>query len=196
MDARHRSITFRASRLKLLPQAIVLSAFTLPLSVLWVGCVFYLLRNQSIQLSVLVFAGMLTAALGFFAWAQFRAIHRLISPDLISVSISGIETAIGRDLHQHSWVMLGDPEIRLLNRKSSARSIMFPRHDGKHIIVRSEEYDHSPDIILAALKQARKGILVEPPRPLPPSSYIFLALPASCITLGIALAGLGAVIFH
>ncbi len=196
MDARHRSITFRASRLKLLPQAIVLLAFTVPLSVLWVGCIFYLFRNQDIQLSGIAFAGMITATLGFFAWAQSGAIHRLMRPDLMSVSISGIETAIGRDLHHHSWMMLGEPEIRRLNSRSSARSIILPKHDGKYIIVKAEEYDHSPDVIMAALKQARKGILIEPSRPSPPSSYIFLALPASCITLGIALAGLGAVIFH
>lgn len=73
---------------------------------------------------------------------------------------------------------------------------MLPRHDGKYIIVRTEEYEHSPDIILATLKQARKGILVEPPKPSPSAAYIFFALPASCVTLGIALTGLGAVIFH
>ncbi len=196
MDPRHRSITFRASRLKLLPQAIVLLAFTLPLSVLWAGCSFYLLQNQDIQLFALVFAGMLTAAVGFFAWAQSRTIHRLMRPDLISVSISGIETATGRDLHHYSWMMLGELEIRRLNSKSCARSIILSRNDGKYIIVRAEEYDHSPDTIFATLKQARKGILVEPPKPSHPAAYILLALPASCVTLGIVLAGLGAVIFH
>lgn len=180
----------------MLPQAIVLLAFTVPLSVLWVGCIFYLFRNQDIQLSGLAFAGTITVTLGFFAWAQSAAIRRLITPDLISVSISGIETAIGHDLHHHSWMMLGEPEIRRLNSKSSARSIMLPRHDGKYIIVRTEEYEHSPDIILATLKQARKGILVEPPKSSPSAAYIFFALPASCVTLGIALTGLGAVIFH
>jgi hypothetical protein len=58
------------------------------------------------------------------------------------------------------------------------------------LVIAVEDYAHQPDDILLVLKQAKAGFVTEPAQKPSNALYAFLAIPASCITLGISIIGL------
>jgi hypothetical protein len=195
MNAENRAVTLKASRLKLVPQAIVLVAFLLPFALLAISYSYALVRKNHVELADLAILAIFAAIALLFVWLQVRTLRRLARPDLLSVTTGGVElTFQGRTLY-HSWSALGEPVLRRLNGKSAARSIVMPQRSGGKLVIAAEDYAHEPDDILVILKQAKAGFVTEPAQKPSNALYAFLAIPASCITLGISIIGLVWIVF-
>jgi len=195
MNAENRAVTLKTSRLKLVPQAIVLVAFLLPFALLALSYGYALVRKNHVELADLAILAIFAAIALLFVWLQVRTLRRLARPDLLSVTTGGVElTFQGRTLY-HSWSALGKPVLRRLNGKSAARSIVMPQRSGSKLVIAAEDYAHEPDDILVILKQAKAGFVTEPAQKPSNALYTFLAIPASCITLGISIIGLVWIVF-
>lgn len=195
MNAENRAVTLKTSRLKLVPQAIVLVAFLLPFALLALSYGYALVRKNHVELADLAILAIFAAIALLFVWLQVRTLRRLARPDLLSVTTGGVElTFQGRTLY-HSWSALGKPVLRRLNGKSAARSIVMPQRSGSKLVIAAEDYAHEPDDVLVILKQAKAGFVTEPAQKPSNALYTFLAIPASCITLGISIIGLVWIVF-
>jgi len=190
MTAENRAVTLKVSRLKLLPEAIVLVAFLLPLALLAVSYGHVLVGKDHVELADLGNFAILTAMSLVFVWLQVRTLRRLARPDLLSVTVGGVELTFQGTRIYHSWSALGEPVLQRLNSKSAARSIVLPQRGGDKLVIAAEDYAHKPDDILAILKQAKAGFVTEWAQTPSNALYAFLAIPASCITLGISIIGL------
>ena len=190
MSAETRAVTLKVSRLRLLPQAIVLLAFLVPIAFLAIiyGCA--LMSQDHVEVTGLAVFVILAAMSLLFVWLQVRTLRRLVHPDLLSVTVGGIELTLGRTRRYHSWSALDEPVLRRLNGKSAARSIVLRQRSGGKLIIAVKDYAHESDDILTILKQAKDGLVTEPARKSSNSLYAFLAIPASCVTLGISTIGL------
>jgi hypothetical protein len=194
MGAHNKYITFCGSRLKLVPQSIVLTAFIIPFGLLLVGYGFALARRDYVELSNIAFLVALTAFVGFLIWAQAHTVRRIAGPDLLAVTMSGLDLTIKGNKEHYSWMTLGQPEIRRLSEKTASRSITISKKGGGQLVIRAEEYVHRVEDILQALTQAKVGILVPLPEQPSQALYLYLAIPASILTLAIVLGGLGALL--
>ncbi|RMB51733.1 hypothetical protein C8J44_2752 [Sphingomonas sp. PP-CE-3A-406] len=190
MNAENRAVTLKASRLKLLPQAIVLVAFLLPFALLAISCGHTLVGKDHVELADLSILAILTAMALLFVWLEVRTLRRLVHSDLLTVTMGGVELILQRTRLYHSWSDLGEPVLQRLNGKSAARSIVLPQRSGGNLVIAAEDYAHEPGDILVILKQAKAGLLIEPAQKPSNAIYVFLAIPASCITLGISIIGL------
>lgn len=190
MNAENRAVTLKASRLKLLPQAIVLVAFLLPFALLAISYGYALVGKDYVEVADLAIFAILTAILLLFAWLQVRTLRRIANPDLLGVTVGGVElTTQGKRLY-HPWSTLGEPVLRRLSGKSATRSIVLPQCSGGKLFISAEDYAHQPDDILLVLRHAKAGFVTELPQKPSNALYVFLAIPASCITLGISIIGL------
>ncbi len=190
MNAEDRIVTLKASRLKLLPQAIVLVAFLLPFALLAISYGYAVVRKDHVELADLASLAIPIAMSLLFVWLQARTLRRLAHPDLLSVTVGGVELTFRGTRVNHSWSALGEPVLRCLNGKSAARSIVLPLRSGGKLVIAAEDYAHEPNDILVVLKQAKTGVIIEPAQKPSNALYAFLAIPASCITLGISIIGL------
>ncbi|MBO9623325.1 MAG: hypothetical protein J7500_11500 [Sphingomonas sp.] len=190
------AVTFSGSRLKLVPQAIMNLAFILPFGLLWIGLVFEIGSNAGTTPRILAGGMLVTLVVAVFIWFQLLTLRRMAKPDLLTVTPAGLDLIMAGRRQHHLWATLGEPEIRLLGGKSAARSIVLPLRAGGRVIILAEGYSSRAEDILRALRQAKAGLAIEPPRRSSQALYIFLAIPASCFVLGIVLAGLGAILFN
>jgi hypothetical protein len=190
MSAETHAVTLKVSRLRLLPQAIVLLAFLLPVAFLATICGYALIGEDHIGMTDLAIFAILVAMLVLFVWLQVRTLRRLVHPDWLSVTVGGVELTLGRTRRYHSWSALDEPVLRRLNVRSAARSIVLPQRSGGKLIIAAEDYAHAPDDILTILKQAKAGLVIEQARKSSNALYASLAIPASCVTLGISIIGL------
>lgn len=189
MSAETRAVTLKASRLKLLPQAIVLSAFLLPFAFLAISYGHALMLEGNVGKTGLAIFAILAAMSFLFVWLQVRTLRRLVYPDLLSVTAGGVDLTRWRTKLYHSWSALDEPVLQRLNGKSAARSIVLPQRSGGKLVIAVEEYAHDPNDILTILKQAKAGLVTEPAQEPSNALYAFLAIPASCLTLGISIIG-------
>jgi hypothetical protein len=196
MSAETHAVTLKVSRLRLLPQAIVLLAFLLPVAFLATICGYTLMGKDHVEITGLFAFAILAAMSLLFVWFQVRTLRRLVHPDLLSVTVGGVELTLGRTRRYHSWPALEEPVLRRLSGKSAARSIVLPQRSGGKLIIAAEDYAHEPDDILIILKQAKAGLVTEPARKSSNALYAFLAIPASCVTLGISIIGLAWIAFR
>jgi hypothetical protein len=190
MNDENRAITLSTSRMKLVPQAIVLTAFIIPFGLLSVGSGYALAGKDYVKLDDIAIFALPTAILMFFAWLQVRTLRRIASPDLLGVTVNGLELTTRGTRQYHPWATLGEPEMRRLSGKSASRSLIFPRRASGRLVIPIEEYRHLAEDILLVLKQAKAGSLIELPQEPSNSLYMFLAVPAACLTLSIVLVGL------
>ena len=196
MNAENRAVTLKACRLKLLPQAIVLVAFLLPFARLAISYGYALVRKDRVQLADIAILAIFTPIALLFVWLQVRTLRRLARPDLLRVTTGGVELTFQGTRLYHSWSALGEPVLRRLNGKSAARSIVMPQRSGGKLVIAAEDYAHEPNDILVILKQAKAGFVTEPAQKPSNALYAFLAIPASCITLGISVIGLVWIVFR
>jgi len=189
MSAEDRTVTLRASRLKILPQVIVLVAFLLPFLLLAIVSGYALAGKHNIELADLAIFAMMVAIPLIFTWFLVRTLRRLADPDLLGVTIDGVELTVHGTRLYHSWSALGKPVLQLSNSKSAARSIVLPQHSGGKLVILAEDYECDPRDILIILEQAKAGFLTESVRKPSNALYAFLAIPASCITLSASIIG-------
>jgi hypothetical protein len=189
MSAENRTVTLKASRLKILPQAIVLVAFLLPFSLLAIISGYTLAGKYHVELADLAIFAIMVAIPLIFTWLLVRTLRRLADPDLLGVTVGGVELTVHGTRLYHSWSALGNPVLQLLNSKSAARSIVLPQHSGGKLIIAAEDYEYDPGDILVILEQAKAGFLTEPVKKSSNALYAFLAIPASCITLSVSIIG-------
>jgi len=189
MSAENHTVTLRASRLKILPQAIVLTAFLLPFLLLAIISGYAPAGKHHVELADIAIFAIMVAIPLIFTWLLVRTLRRLADPDLLSVTIDGVELTVNGTRLYHSWSALGKPVLQLLNSKSVARSIVLPQHSGGKLVILAEDYECDPRDILVILEQAKAGFLTE--SVIKPSNalYAFLAIPASCITLSASIIG-------
>lgn len=189
MSAENRTVPLRASRLKILPQAIVLAAFLLPFLLLAIISGYALAGKHHVELADLAMFAIIVALPLIFTWLLVRTLRRLANPDLLSVTIDGVELTVNGTRLYHSWSALGKPVLQILNSKSAARSIVLPLHSGGKLVILAEDYECDPGDILVILEQAKAGFLTESVRKSSNALYAFLAIPASCITLSASIIG-------
>lgn len=91
MSAKTHAVTMKVSRLRLLPQAIVLSTFLLPVAFLATICGYTLMGKDHTEMTGLAAFAILTAMSLLFVWFQVRTLRRLVHPDLLSVTVGGVE---------------------------------------------------------------------------------------------------------
>lgn len=185
------AVAFNASRTKLISQAIVLAAFMLPCVVLSVISAVTLSQEDGVQFAQVAVFAAVTGLAGFFVAAVTHTLQRIAAPDLLIVTSNGLDLTIRGKRLYYPWTTLGEPELRRLSAKSASTSVVLPRLPGGKLVIMAEEYEHRARDILEALKQARGGGLIDPPQRQSQALYLFLAVPASSLTLGIVLAGLG-----
>ncbi|TCP99563.1 hypothetical protein C8J46_103451 [Sphingomonas sp. PP-F2F-A104-K0414] len=190
MNGENSAVTLKASRLKLLPQAIVLVAFLLPFALLTISYGYALCAKDYLELADLAIFAILTAILLLFVWLQVRTLRRIANPDLLGVTADGVELTTQGTRHYYPWSTLGEPVLRRLSGKSAALSIVLLQRGGGNLVIAAEDYAHQPGDILLVLKQAIAGFVTELPEKPSNALYAFLAIPASCITLGISIFGL------
>jgi len=189
MSAENRTVTLRASRLKILPQAIVLAAFLLPFLLLAIISGYALAGKHHVEPADLaIFAILVTIPL-IFTCFLVRTLRRLADPDVLGVTIDGVELTVRGTRRYHSWSALGKPVLQFLNSKSAARSIVLPQHRGSNLVILAEDYECDPGDILVILEQAKAGFLIESVRKPSNALYALLAIPASCITLSASIIG-------
>ena len=192
MSPSTRAVTFSGSRLKLVPQAIVLLAFILPMGLLWFGLLFELGR-LALPTSRIVGFALMTMVLGFLIWSELNTLRRMANPDLLTVAPTALGLISAGRRRNYSWAMLGEPELRRLGGKSAAQSIVVPISGGGRVIILAEEYANGAEDILKALKQAKMGLSIDAPQRSSQALYLYLAIPASTLVLGIFLVGLWAI---
>lgn len=190
MSAETRAVTLKASRLKILPQAIVLLAFLLPFVFLAVSYGHALVGEDYLGMTGLAIFAILAAMSLLFVCLEVRTLRRLVNPDLLSVTVGGVEITLRRMRRYHSWSALDEPVLRRLSGKSAARSIVLTQRSGGKLVIAAEDYAYEPHDILTILKQAKAGLLTEPVQKSSNAFYAVLAIPASCVTLGISIIGL------
>lgn len=186
---------FSSSRVKLVPQAIVTFAFLLPLGLLWFGLAFEIGYDSGPSPGQVAGLIPMTAVVAFLIWLQILTLRRMARPDVLTVTSAGVDLTMAGRRRLHSWTMLGEPEMRQLGGKSVAQSIVLPLNDGGRVVILAEEYASRAEDILKTLTQARSGLPFDPPQRSSEALYLFLAIPAACLVLGIVLTGLGAIIF-
>jgi hypothetical protein len=197
MNPATQTVTFSGSRLKLVPQAIVLLAFILPLGFLWFGISFEVARlGFSTPGRHVGFAFVLTTVVGFLIWSELHTLRRIARPDLLTVASTGFGLISGGRRQYHAWAKSGAPEMRQLSGKSVARSIVVPLSSGGRVVILAEEYANRAEDVLKALEQAKAGLPIDPPQRSSEALYRYVAIPASTLVLGIVLAGLGAILFN
>jgi hypothetical protein len=91
MNAENRAVTLKASRLKLVPQAIVLVAFLLPFALPAKSYGYALVRKDRVELADLAILAIFTSIALLFVWLQVRTLRRLARPDLLSVTTGGVD---------------------------------------------------------------------------------------------------------
>ncbi|MBB4619927.1 hypothetical protein [Sphingomonas abaci] len=190
MSAEIRAVTLKVSRLRLLPQVIVLLAFLLPVAFLATMFGYALMGEDHVGMAGLAMFAILTAISLLFVWLQVRTVRRLVHPDLLSVTVGGVELTLGRTRRYHPWLALEEPVLRRINGKGAARSIVLPQRSGGKLIIAAEDYAHDPADILTILKQAKVGLVTEPDQKSSNALYVFFAIPASCVTLGVSIVGI------
>jgi hypothetical protein len=186
---------FSSSRVKLVPQAIVNFALLLPLGLLWLGLAFEVGYEGGPAVGHVAVLILTTAVVAFLIWYQILTLRRVAKPDVLNVTSAGLDLTMAGRRRRHSWTMLGEPEMRRLSGKSVARSIILPLNDGSRVVIPAEEYACRAEDMLRTLTQARAGLPFDPPQRASEALYLFLAIPAACLVLGIVLMGLGAIIF-
>jgi hypothetical protein len=189
MSAENRTVTLKASRLKILPQAIVLAAFLLPFLLLAIISGYTVAGKRHVELGDLAIFAIMVAIPLVFTWFLVRTLRRLADPDLLGVTIDGVELTVNGTRLYHSWSSCVKPVLQFLNSKSAARSIVLPQHCGGKLVILAEDYEYDPGDILVILEQAKAGFLTEPVRKRSNALYAFLAIPASCITLSASIIG-------
>lgn len=190
MSAEIRAVTLKVSRLRLLPQVVVLLAFLLPVAFLATMFGYALMGEDHVGMAGLAMFAILAAMSLLFVWLQVRTVRRLVHPDLLSVTVGGVELTLGRTRRYHPWSALGEPVLRRMNGKGEARSIVLPQRSGGKLIIAAEDYAHDPNDILTILKKAKVGLVTETAQKSSSALYVFLAIPASCVTLGISIIGI------
>ncbi|MEG8026510.1 hypothetical protein QP162_22865 [Sphingomonas aurantiaca] len=118
MSAENRTVTLRASRLKILPQAIVLAAFLLPFLLLAIISGYALAGKHHVEPADLaIFAILVTIPL-IFTCFLVRTLRRLADPDVLGVTIDRVELTVRGTRRYHSWSALGKPVLQFLNSKA------------------------------------------------------------------------------
>ncbi len=140
MNAENRAVTLKASRLKLLPQAILLVAFLLPFALLAISYGYALVRKDRVELADLAILAIFTPIALVFVWLQVRTLRRLARPDLLRVTTGGVELTFQGTRLYHSWSALGEPVLRRLNGKGAARSIVMLQRSGGKLVIAAEDY--------------------------------------------------------
>lgn len=186
---------FSSSRVKLVPQAIVTFAFLLPLGLLWFGLALGIGYDGGPTAGRVAVLILMTAAVAFLAWLEILTLRRMAKPDILTVTSAGLDLTIAGRRRHHSWTRLGDHELRQLSGKSIARSIILPLNDGGRVVIPAEEYACRAEDILRTLTQARSGLPFGAPHRSSEAPYMYLAIPAACLVLGMVLTGLGAIVF-
>lgn len=134
----------------------------------------------------------MTPVMAFLIWFQVHKLLRMAKPDILTITPTGLRLISAGRRSDHLWAKLGEPKERRLSGKSVARSIVIPTSSGGMLVILAEEYANRVEDILAALKQAKMGLPIDAPPRSSQALYLYLAIPASTLVLGIVLAGLGA----
>lgn len=181
------TITFRASRMKLLPALLVCLAFAVPLTCYSAMMLVLRLRGElATTWQGLLAEALVHATSALFIWMCAVTARRLVRPDSLRLYGDGIAfTYLGRG-EWHPWCDVGDAEAVRRSPNSAARDIIIPLSVPKRrrIRVRGEEYDHTVDDMLSAIKATRSGAVPAPPPPAPLTAYRSIALPSAVLTFG------------
>ncbi|RSV39541.1 hypothetical protein CA234_14930 [Sphingomonas sp. ABOLE] len=187
------TITFTGSRLKLVPQAIVLMAFILPLGFLGAGFVFAIGREGATPASIGGGALMMTA-LAWLIWLELVTLRRIAKPDVLMLAPTGLRMIVAGRTRTIPRTKLGTPELHKLSGRSAARSIIVPVAGGSRVVIAAEEYAVGVQDILKALNQTKAGLPIDAPEHSSQAPYLYIAIPASTLVLGIMLVGLTAIL--
>jgi hypothetical protein len=177
--ADQQSLTFRTSRAKALPLAIVTPVFVSIPAI-----------PTCMLLTSLISTGNADHwgfGLGFavvsilFLFAEYVLIRRVIWPDTLELSKDGFSlTRFGRS-KAFRW-----SDYREATKKyvSSGKSGSFyarlePRGEGKPVLIPAETYVQPLDVVIDAVQKAQAGKLIELPPEKTPRVYAYFAVPVS-----------------
>lgn len=188
-----QTVTFTGSRVKLVPQAILLMAFILPFGLLCPGVLFAISRKGP-TLGLIGGGALLMMVLASLIWFELLTLRRIARPDVLTLAPTTLRVVVAGRTRSISWTKLGTPELQRLSGRSAARSIVVPVAGGGSVVIAAEEYSSGVHDILGALNQAKAGLPIDVPKRSSQKPYLYVAIPASTLVLGIVLVGLMAIL--
>jgi len=188
-----QTVTFVGSRLKLAPQAIVLMAFMLPLGFLGAGIPFAMSREGP-TLTLIGGLALVMTALAPFLWLELLTLRRMATPDVLILAPSALRMTVAGRTRTIPWTRLGTPYLQRPSGRSAARSIVVPVVGGRDLVIAAEEYAIGVHDVLNALIQAQAGLPIDTPARSSRAAYLYIAIPASTLVLGIVVFGLAAIL--
>lgn len=178
------TITFRASRLKLLP-APILASLMIPVPFIMLARVWQIGHPPHpaagtypavVLLLVLALSGV---------GVEIRLVLDVLFPERIVLDTSGwTRISPGGKTHYDWSDFLDVREARVPTGRSSQRCIsLAPKKGGKPVIIMAGAYLHSLDTMLRTIKQAQVGKLVDPGGETFPWPHALIGIPLSLLSV-------------
>ncbi|MET3712976.1 hypothetical protein ABIC65_003695 [Sphingomonas trueperi] len=168
-------------------------AFVLPLGFLGAGIPFAMNREGPTLTLIGGFALVMTA-LAPFLWLELLTLRRMATPDVLMLSPTAFRMTLAGRTRTIPWARLGTPALQRLSGRSAARSIVVPVAGGSNLVISAEEYTIGANDLVKALSQAKAGLPIDMPARASQAAYLYIAIPASTLVLGIVIFGMTAIL--
>lgn len=188
-------VTLVGSRWKLAPQAIVLPAFILPLGFVGAGLPFAIIREGP-TLTLISGSALILTVLASLIWLELLTLRRMATPDVLILASSALRMTVAGRTRTIPWTRLGTPSVQRLSGRSAARSVVVPVVGGRDLVIAAEEYTIEAQALLKTLTQAQAGLPIDTPPRSSQATYLYIAIPASTLVLGIVVFGLAAILIN